>query len=238
MSKALRPPWSVGVIIPACNEEDTIEACIGSVLEALETARIPKYWIVVVADDCNDRTVERARRAMGDAGEVVVVTLKSAGAARRVGVAHVLLHMTDIDPSCLWLANTDADTTVDPDWIRVQLMLADDGITGVAGIVQLASSGCAAAHEVYRRTYLINAEGTHSHVHGANLSMRADAYEDAGGWSDLALAEDHCLWTRLRNRGWLLLSSVSSIVTTSARLEGRAKGGFADTLRACVEAHR
>jgi cellulose synthase/poly-beta-1,6-N-acetylglucosamine synthase-like glycosyltransferase len=236
MTDPWRDPWSIGVIIPACNEEDTIEACIASVLDALNTARIERYWIVVVADDCGDRTVERAERAVGGAGEVVTVTLNSAGAARRAGVARVLLQMADVDPSRLWLANTDADTTVSESWIRVQLALADDGVTGVAGIVQLATSGCAAAHEVYRRTYLTNPEGTHSHVHGANLSVRADAYEDAGGWSELALAEDHCLWTRLRSRGWRLLSSVSSIVTTSARLEGRAKGGFADTLRACVEA--
>lgn len=228
-------PWCVGVIIPACNEEDNIDGCVASVIEAVITAKIDKYWIVVVADDCGDRTAERARVAVGGAGEVLTVTLNSAGAARRAGVDRVLRHLGGVDPSRLWLANTDADTTVRSNWIRVQLALADEGITGVAGIVELAEDGCAAAHEVYRRTYLTNAEGTHAHVHGANLSMRADAYEDAGGWSDLALAEDHCLWSRLRSRGWRLLSSVSSIVTTSARLKGRAKGGFADTLRACVE---
>jgi hypothetical protein len=37
-------------------------------------------------------------------------------------------------------------------------------------------------------------DGTHPHVHGANLGIRADAYSDAGGWNDLTVAEDHCLW--------------------------------------------
>jgi cellulose synthase/poly-beta-1,6-N-acetylglucosamine synthase-like glycosyltransferase len=75
---------------------------------------------------------------------------------------------------------------------------------------------------------------THPHVHGANLGIRADAYLDAGGWSDLALAEDHCLWGRVRACGWRVASSVACVVTTSGRLNGRAQGGFADTLRKMV----
>jgi glycosyltransferase involved in cell wall biosynthesis len=192
--------------------------------------------VVVVADGCTDRTVERARRALGDAGEVIEVGLSSAGASRREGVARVLRHWDDLALSCIWLANTDADTTVSDDWIAVQLGFANDGVTAVAGIVHLEADGYAAAHQIYRNTYATGADGTHTHVHGANLSVRADAYEDVGGWSNLALAEDHCLWSRLRGKGWRITSPVSSVVTTSARLEGRAKGGFADTLRARIEA--
>ena len=229
-------PWSVGVIIPACNEEATIGACIDSVLSALRKARIDNHWIVVVADSCTDETVKRAEMALGSAGEVAIVELKSAGAARRAGAGKVLARLADIDPSRVWLANTDADTTVSEDWIRIQLRFADEGVAGVAGIVKLAADGCPAAEQIYESTYLTHPQGTHSHVHGANLSVRADAYKDVGGWSTVALAEDHCLWSRLRNRGWRISSPVSSVVTTSARLEGRAKGGFADTLRARVEA--
>jgi cellulose synthase/poly-beta-1,6-N-acetylglucosamine synthase-like glycosyltransferase len=227
--------WAVGVVIPAQNEEMTIESCIGSVLKSLARAGV-EQWVVVVADLCVDRTVERARHALGSAGEVIEVTARSAGAARRVGVARVLEHWKDRDPSQIWLANTDADTQVGDSWIAVQLGFADEGVTAVAGIVHLDAGGGRAAHEVYRDTYLTSSDGTHSHVHGANLSVRADAYEDVGGWSNLALAEDHCLWGRLRRKGWRVSSPVSSVVTTSARLKGRAQGGFADTLRACVEA--
>jgi cellulose synthase/poly-beta-1,6-N-acetylglucosamine synthase-like glycosyltransferase len=226
--------WSVGVVIPAQNEETTIEACIAAVLRSLARARV-NSWVVVVADHCTDATIERARRTLGNAGEVLEVGVKSAGSARREGVARVLEHWKSLEPSEIWLANTDADTLVSDDWIGVQLGFADEGVTAVAGIVRLAE-GSGAAHEVYRETYLTDADGTHTHVHGANLSVRADAYADVGGWSHLALAEDHCLWTRLRGKGWRVSSPVSSVVTTSARLEGRAQGGFADTLRARVEA--
>jgi glycosyltransferase involved in cell wall biosynthesis len=227
--------WSVGVIIPAQNEETTIELCIVSVLTSLAAVGVD-HRVVVVADLCIDRTLERARRALGNAGEVIETNASSAGAARRAGVTRVLEYWRNRDPSHIWLANTDADTQVSEDWIAVQLRHADEGVTAVAGIIQLEPGGCAAAHTVYRDTYLTSAEGTHSHVHGANLSVRADAYEDVGGWSSVALAEDHCLWGRLRRKGWRVSSPVSSVVTTSARLKGRAKGGFADTLRTCVEA--
>lgn len=222
--------WSVGVVIPAQNEEATIECCIRSVLGALAKAGVD-HWIVVVADDCTDRTVERARRILGGAGEVAEVRLRSAGAARREGAVRALRHWEKLDPSQVWLANTDADSYVNDDWIAVQLGFADEGVTAVAGIVHLDADGSAAAHEVHKTTYLVSTKGTHTHVHGANLSVRADAYEDVGGWSNLALAEDHCLWTRLRGRGWRVSSPVTSVVTTSSRLKGRAKGGFADTLR-------
>jgi hypothetical protein len=121
------------------------------------------------------------------------------------------------------------------DWITVQLTLADAGIAAVAGIIKLEESGSLAAHEIHRANYPTNLDGTHGHVHGANLALRADAYVDAGGWSHRALAEDHCLWNRLKHRGWRLSSPVSSVVVTSARLIGRARGGFADSLKARID---
>jgi hypothetical protein len=66
--------------------------------------------------------------------------------------------------------------------------------------------------------------------------VRADAYLDIGGWTDRTVAEDHCLWRRLHRRGWRVTSPASSVVITSARLKGRAAGGFADTMKARIAA--
>ena len=38
--------------------------------------------------------------------------------------------------------------------------------------------------------------GQHAHVHGANLSFRASAYLEAGGFPELPTAEDHALGRR------------------------------------------
>ncbi len=227
--------WSIGIVVPAQNEEASIEACIRSIRLSCEAARVRDYWIVIVADSCTDDTLPRARRAVHGVGEVRECHARSAGSARRCGVDAVLGHFSDQDLRQVWLANTDADTVVPEDWISVQLRLADTGIVGVAGIVKLEEGGSPRAHELYRQTYLLSPDGTHPHVHGANLALRADAYVDAGGWDHLALAEDHCLWERLKRRGWRLSSTVSSVVVTSARLIGRAAGGFADTLRARID---
>jgi cellulose synthase/poly-beta-1,6-N-acetylglucosamine synthase-like glycosyltransferase len=229
--------WRVGVVIPARNEAGTIGTCVNSVRAAAAASGLEHaVWIVLVADSCSDATAELARFAIGAQGQVVETRVRSAGAARRIGAKAVLDHFRCSDPRTIWLANTDADSCVCRDWLDVQLALANQGIVGVAGIVQLDPRRNAVAHEVHQRTYAIRADGTHSHVHGANIAFRADAYIDIGGWMDRALAEDHCLWGRLNSRGWRVSSPANSVVITSSRLQGRAAGGFADSLRARIDA--
>jgi hypothetical protein len=163
---------------------------------------------------------------------VIECAVGSPGAARRLGVAAVLRHFTEKNPRRVWLANTDADSHVPADWVDTHLQHADANAEAVAGIVQLDPYGLSEdLRELYDRIYVLAPDGTHTHVHGANLGVRADAYLEAGGWSDVAVAEDHCLWNRLLRRGSRLFSPVASVVHTSARLRGRAVGGFADTLR-------
>jgi cellulose synthase/poly-beta-1,6-N-acetylglucosamine synthase-like glycosyltransferase len=227
------PPWSVGVVIPAQNEESTIQRCIRSVLASRDASdRCREAWIVVVADHCTDRTAEVAQEALGSRGKVLPCTARSPGTARRLGAAAVMQHFQYEDPRQVWLANTDADTHVPTNWISTHLEHADANASAVAGIVALDAVGLRAdVQELYRSSYKLEPDGTHGHVHGANLGVRADAYLDAGGWSDVTVAEDHCLWGRLKRRGWRVRSPAASVVHTSGRLRARAKGGFADTLR-------
>jgi hypothetical protein len=117
------------------------------------------------------------------------------------------------------------------DWLRQQLDLANRGYCGVAGIVRLRDTERPDIIRSHLDDYVLHPDGTHPHVHGANFGLRADAYLDVGGWNDLALAEDHCLWKRLAAKQWKTVASIASVVTTSARLQGRAQGGFADSLR-------
>jgi glycosyltransferase involved in cell wall biosynthesis len=232
------PGWSVAVVIPALNEEAAIRSCIESVLESsLLVEHLSALWVVVVADSCTDRTACRARAALGDCGEVLECHAGSPGTARQRGVEKALQHFESIDASRLWIANTDADSCVPPDWLDRHLRLAEEGIAAIAGIVRVENVPGYGTEMAQRllADYEVAADGTHPHVHGANLGVRADAYLDAGGWSQLAVAEDHCLWGRIRQRGWRLSSCAQSVVVTSGRLVGRARGGFADTLRAKAE---
>ena len=232
-----KSPWAVAVIIPARNEGSSIACCIESIISSAAYRPLVGFWIVVVADSCNDNTVKQARNALGCCGEVVTCTVGSPGTARRVGAAAALSHFSDVDPNQLWLANTDADTCVPREWLANHLSFADQGIAAVAGIVKIDavpghSDDLARAIMI---DYAIANDGSHNHVHGANLGVRADAYLDAGGWSHLTVSEDHCLWRRLGLRGWAIAASAHSIVVTSGRLQGRAQGGFADLLRRKLE---
>lgn len=226
--------WAVGVVVPARNEESSITPCVESIVQALNASEgLTGAWVVVVADSCSDRTVKRARTALGSRGAVLECAAQSPGSARRIGAQAILDRFSSHPSNRLWIANTDADSSVSPDWLTYQITLAAQGYCAVAGIVRVDSIANLDPRKVRELMgdYLVNPDGSHPHVHGANLGIRGDTYIDVGGWKTVALAEDHCLWRRVKARNWSAISSAASVVTTSGRLSGRAIGGFADRLR-------
>ena len=217
------PRWHLAILIPARDEERLLSRCLRSV----ETARqcLPAAVtsdVIVVSDSSRDKTAEIARKLLRRSGIVVCTN------AGRVGAA----------PKYCWLANTDADCEVPTNWLRDQLSIAAQGFAAVAGTVLVDSFAehDARVEELFRQTYLTHADGTHPHVHGANLGVRADAYLRVGGWLNLATAEDHDLWNRLHRSGHQHLSDARLQVTTSGRRLGRAPSWFADALVTLSEA--
>lgn len=222
--------WEVGIVVPARSEQATIVPCLESLLRAVTVSRCPGT-IVLVADSCTDRTAFMAEATLGDRGQVLECEVGTAGAARRLGTEWLLDHVS-CPPSGLWLAATDADSHVPPRWLATQLRLAATGVAAVAGVVRLDPLCDPRLVERFRAGYTLHADGTHPHVHGANLGVRADAYLDVGGWDVMATGEDHALWTRLERAGWIRVSSVDTWVTTSGRRAGRAPHGFSADLAA------
>jgi hypothetical protein len=137
----------------------------------------------------------------------------------------------------VWLAHTDADTEVPPSWVADQLSLARTA-DGVAGIVRVDdwSSHLSATRVRFERSYRTPRLRSHTHVHGANIGVRASAYLDAGGFPHQAWSEDHALWAALRRRGHVIVATRRVWVTTSARRGARAAGGFGDRLLAIESA--
>ena len=226
-------PWHVAVLIPARDEEELIGRCLRSVLEA--GRMLPSETtcdVIVVADASSDSTVRIARQMLGEiAGTTVEIDAQCVGLARAAGARVALQRFRGTLDRC-WLANTDADCEVPATWLLQQLLHAEQGWAGVAGIVEVDSftGHDAGVPALFRSTYLTHADGTHPHVHGANLGMRADAYVAAGGWSPLATAEDHDLWGRLRNGPYRCVADAELCVLTSGRRTGRAPMGFARAL--------
>jgi cellulose synthase/poly-beta-1,6-N-acetylglucosamine synthase-like glycosyltransferase len=229
----------IAVVIPAHNEAELIGQCLASVGQAVAnlSGAARETHVVVVADSCRDRTASRAQAALGALGSpatVLEVGFQSVGRARAAGVATVLNYWAACDPASVWLANTDADTTVPADWLSRQLWAHGLGFAAVAGIVRVHSFVGQPRDTArrFRALYKLPRHGPHPHVHGCNMGVRADAYLDVGGWPPLDLAEDHNLWKALRARGWPCLSDRWLEVMTSGRRVSRVRGGFADTLAA------
>lgn len=228
----------IAILIPARNEERLLPRCISSVLRA--QAFLPTDVtsdVIVVADSCTDRTYATARRLLRRAGVVLTTNARNVGVARSLAGRAALARYLGPRRHC-WLANTDADCEVPENWLFKQLILANDGAHAVAGIVDVDdfSEHHSRVADRFHKSYVIHADGTHPHVHGANIGFRADLYLGVGGWAHIETAEDHDLWNRLRARGCRQHSVAQLKVWTSGRRLGRAPFGFAGALAAHNEA--
>ena len=226
--------WHIAIVIPARDEQEMLPRCLRSVQNARQA--LPAHVttdLIVVADQSTDDTFKIACEVVYGNGVVLATDAGCVGAARALGTERALQRYLGAPNRC-WLANTDADCQVPVTWLQDQLAFANAGWAAVAGIVDVDSF---AEHEAFvserfRRSYLIHADGTHPHVHGANLGVRADAYLQAGGWQDLSTAEDHDLWRRLQNGRHKRVCDARLCVLTSGRRVGRAPLGFAGALAA------
>jgi cellulose synthase/poly-beta-1,6-N-acetylglucosamine synthase-like glycosyltransferase len=226
--------WHVAVLIPARDEELLLPRCLRSV--QLACLRLPQGIttdIVVVSDGSQDRTHAIAEELLQGTGTAVATNGHGVGSARACAATTALRRYNGSRRRC-WLANTDADCEVPADWLLDQVALARRGFVAVAGIIDVDSF---VEHELhvkdsFRRSYRIQSDGWHPHVHGANMGIRADAYLRAGGWASLLTAEDHDLWRRLESCGGRRLADATLQVLTSGRREGRAPLGFAAALAA------
>jgi glycosyltransferase involved in cell wall biosynthesis len=218
------------VAIPARNEEELIERCLASLGVAIDEARQRhpglEVSVVLVADACDDATVALA--SAFDFVETLQVRLENVGAARAAAIDHALSPRAPLDRT--WIACTDADSVVPPNWLVGQLEDAETGAELVVGTVRPIGDELSDAQlSEWNRTH--QRGQPNGHVHGANLGVRADRYLEAGGFTPMAEHEDNDLVDRLRARGVTPLPTDRYEVETSGRLVGRTPGGYAGFLR-------
>ncbi|MFJ7214467.1 glycosyltransferase [Amycolatopsis sp. NPDC098790] len=232
---------AVGVVVPARDEASLVGACVRALDLAL--SRLPagvSRAVCVVADRCGDATADVARAAFG-AVPGVVVTSRSArtvGEVRDLGVARVRAALGFPAPARTLLLSTDADTRVTPGWARAHLARARRGYHAIAGTAELSEPFSASAPALARYDHVLQCARTsegHGSVYGANLGVRADAFDVVGGFGERATGEDHDLWRRLGEAGFRRCFEAGAPVVTSARLVGRAPDGLAALLRGLAE---
>jgi len=215
----------IGILIPAHNEQDLLAQCLQA---ALTAARHPELngeavKVTLVLDSCSDGSADIA--ANYDI-KVLQINARNVGIARGTGAQWLL------EQGARWISCTDADSLVADDWLVAQLALNTDAVCGTVRIDDWGPLVDAPARARYLAAY--EARDGHRHIHGATLGFSARAYRDAGGFEPLACHEDVHLVKRLQASGASIAWSHRPRVTTSARLDCRARGGFGDYLKSLL----
>lgn len=210
----------IAVIVPAHDEEAHLPACLSSIARARRDAALggEPVAVVVVLDACRDGS-----RAIAAAHGVDTVELQ----ARCVGTARALGAERALALGARWLAFTDADGRVPPDWLSGQLALGADAVCGTVEVDDWRGHTPAV---IERFQALYRQRDGHRHVHGANLAVDAAVYRRSGGFLPLRAHEDVALVRRLEADGARIAWVCRPRVITSARRVGRAPNGFAACL--------
>lgn len=210
----------IGVCVPAHNEAELLPSC----LEALARAAAHPYveWqgvrVTVVLDACDDDSV-RICAAYGV--EAIRIEARNVGIARDIGARRL------ITQGARWLAFTDADSRVAPNWLAEQSLADADAICGrirLAGWSTLPAC-VRAGFRAYRREQRFQ-----ERIHGASLGVSAAAYAGVGGFPALASGEDRALVERLLRGNFTVQWSRRVVVLTSCRTTARAPRGLAARL--------
>ncbi|QYE36597.1 glycosyltransferase [Polymorphobacter sp. PAMC 29334] len=243
------PPRAVAIAVPAHNEDESIGACLGALDLAATTASGPVFTVVLV-NNSRDKTAQIARQFRALAMTVVVAEVElpadraHAGGARRTALdwAAALLPADGV------LMTTDADSVVDRGWIAANLaeLITADAVAGVVAFDEATQAALPplplralewrlADHHA-RLASLIDPRPhdpwpNHVWAWGASLALTLAAYRRIGGLPIVALAEDRAMAAAIEAHDLRLRHSHAPVVYTSARLHGRAPGGFADLLR-------
>lgn len=243
-------PVDVLVAVPARDEEDSIVPCLDAVVsavrESLASGAVGRVRISVGAHRCRDRTAERATSLLRASGlEHLVLDDRvsdTVGAVRsRLVTAGMTAAMTTgppLDPARTWVLSTDADSVVPTDWVTALLdVAARTGADLVAGFVALdgwvADASALAAYDRVLQARLT--DKGHDHVWAANLAVAYPAYAAAGGFPSVAHGEERVLAGRVARSGGRAVGALHPVVTTSARMPGRAAHGLGDLLRRLVD---
>jgi glycosyltransferase involved in cell wall biosynthesis len=216
----------LGVVVPAHDEQDLLGACLDALARAARwVADRALVRTVVVLDACRDRTADVAR---AHGVETVTIGDHCVGRARDAG-ARALLDGGGRRAG--WLATTDADSRVPPDWLLGQLESWARPADARVGAVYVEdwSEHAAGARHWFADVYDV-AGDPHPHIHGANLGVRAAAYRACGGFAGLTTGEDVALVAALDAAGFAVHRTRRSPVLTSGRRIARAQEGFARRL--------
>jgi GT2 family glycosyltransferase len=238
------------VAIPVKNEVARIQSC----LAALAAQAKPPETAVLLFNNCDDGSeveAKRMSRHLPFSVEMISVRLApdqaNAGNARRLAMCHAL----NIAGNRGALLTTDADAVVNHDWVSRNIAALAAGADAVCGrividpVEALAIPAHLHADDKLESELLDlldeiafaldpdphNPRPRHVQASGASLAVSTEMFRRVGGVPKVASGEDRALVHALNLKDARIRHDVGIEVVVSGRLDGRAPGGMADTIR-------
>jgi GT2 family glycosyltransferase len=239
------------VAIPARDEAARIGDCLAALLDQEKTQF---DHIVLCVNNTTDDTAQIARSIKVPAGTTLHVMeyllpepYAHVGQARRLALEKAYHLVGDAGV----LLTTDADGVVDTNWLQANFAALRAGADAVAGWVDLDPESwhkippklheddareCAydaLCDEIHSRLDPDPADPMPRHTQhsGASIAVTGRMYRQCGGIPAIASGEDRAFIAALRRADARIRHAPEVHVTVSGRIDGRAPGGMAETIR-------
>lgn len=199
---------TVSVVIPCYNEESSIAHC----LAALATQEPQALEVIVVDNNCTDRTVEIAKRF--SFVSIITETTQGMTPARNAGMAAA---KGDV------LARIDADTIVHTGWVAaIQSIFSDEAVAAATGPVQYHDMPAKRTGQFFDqeiRAALDTVARDYRFLFGSNMAVRRDVWHTIAPelCNDDALHEDIDIALHIHEKGGLIKYDRSMVAGMSAR---------------------
>lgn len=214
----------VSIIIPAHNEENTIESCINSMAKLEYTSDGKRnYEIIVVNDGSTDNTGLLLQKLGDQFSFLTVVTRKYPRAGK--GKGYVLNDGLNMSTGEI-IAVFDADALVDPDYLDLIIpYLFEKGVAGVQSRVKMYNKNrnlLTSMQEVEFSIFgdvLLKARDRMNgaaFLGGNGQLTRRDAIKDLKGWDGYAVTEDLNISIKLMINGWKIRYCSEAVVYQEA----------------------
>jgi glycosyltransferase involved in cell wall biosynthesis len=239
---------STAVAIPVRDEAKRIGGCLAS----LSRQSITANHVVLLLNNCTDDTAEVVRAISSAPHRLHIIECNLEGSSASAGVARgmAMKHAVSLIPEGVILT-TDADGEVPENWIEANLRAIEKGADAVCGMAVIDPLEALLipphlhkddAREVAYGGLLDEIASVilpdpadpwprHTEDSGASIAITASMLRRIGGVPFLPSGEDRALIRMLRLVDARVRHDPQINVVVSGRIEGRARGGMADTIR-------
>ncbi len=214
---------SVSVLIPAYNEEKTIEACALSAL-SLDYPK-DKLSVIIINDGSKDKTKQIAERLAKKYDNLRVINLENGGKARAINKA-----LKTVDSE--YFACLDADSFVDRETLKKMISIFKRSSSKVAAVVPAMKvyNPKTALQKIqdieYNTAILLNrllSELDSAYVTPGPFSVyKTKVVKKIGGFDEQSLTEDQEIAYRLQKNFYTIKQCPDAWVFTSTPSSGRA----------------